>query len=172
MKMVPILIACLALAGCGVAHAAGIRLTSAAVGVDGRIAARQSAHGQNLSPPLSWSGGAGAKTYAIVLEDSDAPGARPFVHWLVWNIPGAMTSLAEGRVPAGAAQGANDAGGTGYFGPRPPSGIHHYHFKIFALDGTLGLAAGADRAALSRAMNGHVLAGGELVGTFAAPGAR
>jgi Raf kinase inhibitor-like YbhB/YbcL family protein len=156
-----------------------MRLTSGAIATDGRIAARQSAYGENLSPPLAWTSVAGAKTYAIVLEDPDAPGARPFVHWLVWNIPGAVTSLPQGlptdatlRTPAGAAQGVNDAGKTGYFGPRPPSGVHHYRFKIFALDRALTLAAGANRDALGRAMNGHVLGMGELTGTFAAPGAR
>jgi len=159
--------------------AASMRLTSSAVAADGRIAARQSAYGQNLSPPLAWTSVAGAKVYAIILEDPDAPGARPFVHWLIWNIPGATTALAEGlatsatpRSPGGAVQGANDAGRTGYFGPRPPSGVHHYRFRIFALDGRLTLGAGADRAALGRAMNGHVVGIGELTGTFAAPSAR
>ncbi len=172
----------LALALClvGYASAAGVmvsmRLTSSAIAPDGRIAARQSAYGENRSPPLSWTGVAGAKAYAIILEDPDAPGARPFVHWLIWNIPGDVTALPEGlpaspalQNPRGAVQGVNDAGKTGYFGPRPPSGVHHYRFRIFALDGRLTLAAGADRAALGRAMNGHVVAMGALSGFFSAP---
>jgi len=153
-----------------------MRLTSSAIGADGRIAARQSAYGRNLSPPLAWTRVAGARSYAVILEDPDAPGAHPFVHWLIWNIPGAATSLPEGLptsvrlpAPAGAVQGANEAGGTGYFGPKPPSGVHHYRFLIFALDSALGLAPGAGRDALSTAMNGHVIAQGELAGTFAAP---
>jgi Raf kinase inhibitor-like YbhB/YbcL family protein len=181
MRVALIVILAVCLVGCGRAQsvAAGMRLTSTALAADGRIDARQSAYGQNLSPPLAWTGVAGAKAYAIILEDPDAAGPRPFVHWLIWNIPGAVTALPQGlpmsgalRDPGGAVQGANDAGGIGYFGPRPPSGVHHYRFRIFALGAPLALAAGADRGALGRAMNGHVLAMGELAGTFAAPGGR
>ena len=177
MRIALALVVALCLAGCGRAQSvAAMRLTSTAVGADGAIAGRQSAYGQNLSPPLAWTRVAGAKTYAIILEDPDAPGAAPFVHWLIWNIPGALTALPEGlptvvRLPSpnGAVQGANDAGGTGYFGPKPPSGVHHYRFQVFALDSALALPPGAGRGALSTAMNGHVIARGELSGTFAAP---
>ena len=177
MRIALALIVALCLAGCGRAqNAAVMRLTSTAVGADGAIAARQSAYGQNLSPPLAWTRVAGAKSYAVILEDPDAPGAHPFVHWLIWNIPGDATSLPEGlptsvrlQTPSGATQGANEADGTGYFGPKPPSGVHHYRFQIFALESALALAPGAGRGALSTAMNGHVIAQGELAGTFAAP---
>lgn len=172
------LILALCLAGCSAAISApaSMRLTSAAVGADGRIAARQSAYGQNRSPPLTWSAVAGAKSYAIILDDPDAAGPRPFVHWTIWNIPAGVTSLPEGLAtggtppnPRGARQGANDAGGIGYFGPRPPSGVHHYRFEIYALDAPLALAPGATRAALAGALRGHVLASGELKADFAAP---
>jgi len=178
MRFALTLIVAFCLAGCGPSKsgAAAMRLTSSAIGADGRIAARQSAYGQNRSPPLAWTSVAGAKAYAIILEDPDAPGARPFVHWTIWNIPGNVTALPEGlptagRLPApsGAVQGANDAGGTGYYGPRPPSGVHHYRFEIFALGAALTLAPGATREALAGALRGHVLATGELKGTFAAP---
>ena len=180
MRIALVTVLALFLAGCGRAQsaAAGMKLTSGAIAADGRIDARQSGYGQNLSPPLAWSSVAGAKAYAIILEDPDAPGARPFVHWLIWNIPGSVTALPEGlptnstlQNPAAAIQGANDAAGTGYSGPHPPSGVHHYHFRIFALDERLGLAPGAGHDALTHAMNGHVLAIGDLSGTFAAPGA-
>ena len=174
--------ASLGLAGCGRAqnvaahNVASMALTSSAVGPDGAIAARQSGYGENLSPPLAWTGVAGARSYAVILEDPDAPGPRPFLHWLIWNIPGGATSLPEGLPtlarppsPPGAVQGGNDAGGTGYFGPKPPSGVHHYRFQVFALDAPLELPGGAGRHALSDAMNGHVIAQGELAGTFAAP---
>ncbi len=177
MRIALSLIVAFCLAGCGRAqNGAAMRLTSTAVGADGAIAARQSAYGQNLSPPLAWARVAGARTYAVILEDPDAPGPRPFVHWTIWNIPGDLTALPEGlppgvrlQVPTGAMQGANDAGGTGYFGPKPPSGVHRYRFQVFALDAPLNLPAGAGRSALSTAMNGHVVARGELAGTFAAP---
>ena len=178
MRLALTLILALWVAGCGPARSAPapMRLASAAVGADGRIAARQSAYGQNRSPPLSWSAVAGARAYAIILEDPDAPGPRPFVHWTIWNIPAGVTSLPEGlatggtlQSPRGALQGANGAGGIGYFGPRPPSGVHHYRFEIYALDAPLALAPGADRAAVAGALRGHVLASGELKGTFAAP---
>ena len=178
MRIALSLILAFCLVGCGPTRsaAAAIRLTSSVIGADGRIAARQSGYGRNLSPPLSWTAVAGAKSYAVILEDPDAPGARPFVHWLIWNIPATVTSLPEGlptsvRLPApsGAVQGANEAGGSGYFGPKPPSGVHHYRFQVFALDAPLNLPGGAGRSALSAAMNGHVIARGELAATFAAP---
>ena len=151
-------------------------VSSAALAADGRIDARNSAYGANLSPPLRWTAVAGAKSYAVVLEDPDAATPRPWAHWLIWNIPAAVTALSEGvprgarpARPPGAAQGRTDAGSVGYFGPRPPSGTHHYHFQVFALDGALALAPGADRDALLAAMRGHVLASGDLVGVFSAP---
>ncbi|MGI8840867.1 MAG: YbhB/YbcL family Raf kinase inhibitor-like protein [Caulobacteraceae bacterium] len=177
MRIALSLVLAFCLAGCGRAqNVAAMRLTSSAVGAGGAIAQRQSGYGQNLSPPLSWTAAAGAKAYAVILEDPDAPGPRPFVHWTIWNIPAGVTSLPEGVAtgarppsPAGATQGANDAGGTGYFGPKPPSGVHHYRFQVFALDAALDLPGGAGRSALSAAMNGHVVARGELAATFAAP---
>ncbi|MFI4936538.1 MAG: YbhB/YbcL family Raf kinase inhibitor-like protein [Caulobacterales bacterium] len=158
--------------------AAAIAVSSAAVGADGSLDLRHSAYGANLSPPLTWTPATGAGAYAVILEDPDAPGAAPFVHWVIWNIPGTQTSLAEGlsnvgrlASPQGALQGRNDAGGIGYFGPRPPAGtgVHHYHVQVFALDGPLSLTAESDPNALVGAMQGRVLADGELIATFAAP---
>lgn len=158
---------------------AAFELLSTAVGADGAIDLRHSGYGDNLSPPLSWAPVAGAGAYAIILEDPDAPMERPFVHWLIWNIPGGAASLPEGvalgehpPAPASAVQGKNDIGQVGYFGPRPPAGtgVHHYHFQIFALDGPLTLKGDADLRALVDAMKGRVLADTELVGTFEAPG--
>ena len=155
-----------------------MRLTSSAIGPDARIPRAQSNFGDNRSPPLAWTPVAAARSYAIILDDPDASDPQPFVHWLIWNIAGGVTALPPGLPaaarlgdPPGAVQGRNGRGEIGYFGPRPPSGVHHYHFHIFALDTLLWVAPGADRAALSAAMNGHVLAVGELVATFPAPGA-
>jgi Raf kinase inhibitor-like YbhB/YbcL family protein len=149
-----------------------VRLTSP--DDQGALARRHSSYGANVSPPLAWTEAAGARAYALVLEDPDAHGPRPFVHWLIWNLP--RTSLPEGVPsggspgrPQGAVQGASSAGQTGYYGPHPPSGTHHYHFEVFALDAPLALAPGADIAAFEKAAAGHVLARGETVATFAAP---
>jgi Raf kinase inhibitor-like YbhB/YbcL family protein len=155
-----------------------LELLSDAVGIDGALDLRHSAYGNNLSPPLRWTPVAGAGAYAIIVEDPDAPQEKPFVHWMIWNIPGQLDALPEG-VPNGAhpespqnvVQAKNDNGAYGYFGPRPPpgTGLHRYHFQIFALDGPLTLKSDADIRALVGAMQGRVLADGELVGTYAAP---
>ncbi len=156
-----------------------IHVVSPAVGGDGAIPPVYSNYGANRSPPLTWTRVAGARSYAVVVEDPDAPGSRPFVHWLVWNIPATVTALPAGlpgsarlAQPPGAEQGRNDADATGWFGPRPPSGVHHYHFRVFALDAPLPLPPGADRQALGAAMSGHILGAGDLVATFAAPAGR
>jgi Raf kinase inhibitor-like YbhB/YbcL family protein len=146
-----------------------IVVSSAGVGPDGHIAARNTAYGQNMSLPLRWPGVAGARAWAVILEDPDAPGPTPFVHWLVWNIPAAVTRLAEGALPPGAIQGRNGHDTVGYWGPHPPNGVHRYHIEVFALDAPLALPAGADRDALAAALRGHVIAKGEILGLVAAP---
>ncbi|HEY1447998.1 MAG TPA: YbhB/YbcL family Raf kinase inhibitor-like protein [Caulobacteraceae bacterium] len=158
------------------ALAAGPALSSTAIGVhsnaigrDGRFAARNSAYGADIPPEVDWTAVAGAKSYAIVLDDPDAPGGEPFVHWLVWNIPSSRTRLAEGAPPAGVAEGQNSHGGSGYWGPHPPSGTHHYHLRVIALDTELPLAPGANRAQFTQASRGHSIASGEIVGLFSPP---
>jgi Raf kinase inhibitor-like YbhB/YbcL family protein len=156
-----------------------LEVVSDALSADGGIDLRHSAYGGNLSPPLRWTPVEGAGAYALILEDPDAPRETPFVHWLIWNIPGETTWLAEGLPnsaelvsPQHAVQGRNDNGSFGYFGPRPPPGhgVHHYHFQIFALDGPLTVHPDkTDLRALVDAMKGRVLADGELVGLFEAP---
>jgi Raf kinase inhibitor-like YbhB/YbcL family protein len=84
----------------------------------------------------------------------------------VWNIPAGTTTIPEGKLPAGSVEGRNSWGRTGYGGPSPPSGTHHYHFKLYALDRTLELPRTADKAALIDAMEGRVLARAQLVGTY------
>jgi len=156
-----------------------LEILSDALGADGAVDLRHSAYGDNLSPPLRWTPVEGAGAYALILEDPDAPRERPFVHWLIWNIPGGAATLPEGLpnsarlvTPQHAVQGRNDNGSFGYFGPRPPPGHgpHHYHFQMFALDGPLTLKPETtDLRALTDAMKGRVLADGELVGVFEAP---
>lgn len=153
-----------------------INVRSDAFAANQPIPEANSAYGQDLSPALSWSGvPAGAKSVVLMMEDPDASGPKPFVHWLVANLPANVTSL-PASLPktespsqlAGAMQGANHTGRLGYYGPHPPSGEppHRYHFQIFALDTVLRLPAGFNRHALIEAMRGHMLAKGELVGTY------
>jgi Raf kinase inhibitor-like YbhB/YbcL family protein len=153
--------------------AATIAVSSPAFAAGGAIPLRHSAYGENVSPALAWSNlPEGTRSLALMMEDPDASSARPFVHWLAWNIdPGAGT-LGEHLAPdaSGLAQGSNSRHAIGYFGPRPHGSTpHHYHFQLFALDRRLELPAGADREALLAAMSGHVLAKGDLIGLFAEP---
>ncbi len=127
------------------------------------------AYAGSISPPIGWGRGPkGAAAYAIILEDPDAPLPAPFVHWMMWNISPAITGMDKGVVPKGASLGKLPYVGTvGYMGPQPPDRAkHHYHFQVFALDRALDLPAGSERSALAQAMAGHVLASGDLVGTF------
>ncbi len=105
---------------------------------------------------------ASAKSVAVLVEDPDAPGLGPFVHWLVTNIPTSSTKL-----PGAGDVQPNSAGKRGYYPPNPPGGgPHHYHFQVFALD--LPTVAAKDRDALLKEIKGHVVASGELVGTYQA----
>jgi Raf kinase inhibitor-like YbhB/YbcL family protein len=120
---------------------------------------------QDVSPPLTWSGApSGTVEYALVCDDPDA---KNFVHWVAYGIGAETTSLAEG-VTTGLVEGTNGFKEIGWSGPRPPKGDgpHHYHFKIYALDAALGKPPGLTKGELLEAMNGHVLAEGDVVGTF------
>jgi Raf kinase inhibitor-like YbhB/YbcL family protein len=141
-----------------------IQLTSAAFAPGTPIPRRYSSYDANHSPPLNWTKVDGARAYALTLLDPDSPSGT-FTHWLAWNIPATATSLPEDGL-AGVSLGVNDAGSVGYFGPHPPYGLHHYHFQIIALDARLSLPNGAGLSALNAAMRGHVIAKGELIGTF------
>jgi Raf kinase inhibitor-like YbhB/YbcL family protein len=125
--------------------------------------------GRDLSPQLMWTGGSQAQEYAITLIDRDAPGGR-FVHWVVWGIPGSEQGVAPGALPAGAVDGRNSFGSTGYRGPCPPSGEppHRYVFTVYALSQPRAdqLKSGATLDQLVQAINGYVLADGSLSGTF------
>lgn len=140
------------------------------------IPSKYSADGEQISPPLSWSTPPeGAKSLVLVVEDPDAPTPNPFVHWLLYNIPPELRGLAEdvrheeiAAAARGALQGKNSMLTIGWAGMAPPKGDtpHHYHFQLFALDRMLDLAPGAGRTNLFDAMAGHVMARGDLVGTY------
>ncbi len=158
-----------------------MELTSSAIDEDGRIADRFTAWRDNLSPPLSWTRASDAEAYALVLEDPDAPTAAPFIHWMIWNIPGDFTSLPPGLParphldhPKGAVQGRNGKGGFGYFGPRPPPGhgVHHYHFELFALGKLLPSDPEIILSELQDMLKGETIAETERVGLYEAPAAQ
>jgi Raf kinase inhibitor-like YbhB/YbcL family protein len=108
-----------------------------------------------------------AKSLALVLHDPDAPVDGGFTHWLVWNIDPKTTVIKEESAPPGAIEGLNSARQARYAAPCPPPGhgVHHYHFKLYALDAMLDLTA-ADASGLAAAMAGHILVEAELVGTY------
>ena len=150
-----------------------MQLHSPAFGPNEAMDARFTCEGDDVSPPLEWSGvPEGTKSLALVVDDPDAPDpAKPkrvWVHWVVLDIPPTVTSLPEGAstaLPAGARTGKNDWGNTAYGGPCPPIGRHRYFHKLYALDTVLELEA-PTKAALEAAMQGHVLDRAELVGTY------
>ena len=136
---------------------------------------------QNISPPINWGKGPeGTKSYVLIVDDPDVKQNPPFTHWVLYNLPADATRLDEAvpgtprlSKPDGAFQGPNDRGSIGWYGMRPPAGdpAHSYHFQVFALDRMLDLPHGASRAQVIDAMKGHVLATGELVGTYQRPAA-
>lgn len=151
-------------------------IDSAAFGHGQTIPERHTGEGKDHSPPLSWYNvPAGTKELALIMDDPDAPGKEPWVHWVLYRIPPAAKGLGESLPadetlvsPEGPMQGLNSWPTIGYKGPMPPvgSGTHHYHFKLYALDAPLGVKAGLDKASLERAMKGHVLGQAELIGTY------
>ncbi len=106
------------------------------------------------------------KTMVLIVDDPDVPNGT-FTHWLVWNLPQDFKELINGALPSGATQGKNSAGKIGYFPPCPPAGEHRYYFRLYALDKALSLPAGSGRAALEKAMKGHVQKETFLMGRYA-----
>ncbi|MFQ5890508.1 MAG: YbhB/YbcL family Raf kinase inhibitor-like protein [Gemmatimonadota bacterium] len=149
-----------------------ISITSSAFEDGASIPVRYTCDGQDLSPPLSWTGAPeGTVTFALIGDDPDAP-VGTWVHWVLYDIPADVAELPEGlpttpTVLQGARQGRNDFRRIGYGGPCPPRGApHRYFFKLYALDATLTLPDGAEKKDVVRAMEGHILAQGQLVGMY------
>ena len=150
-------------------------LTSPAFAEGGEIPTRYTCEGQDVSPPLAWSGAPnGTKSFALVVDDPDAPDPRAprmrWVHWVLHNLPSTITELPEGvmleALPTGTKEGQNDWKRTGYGGPCPPVGRHRYFHRLYALDTVLPDLRTPTRAQLEQAMEGHVLARAELIGTY------
>jgi Raf kinase inhibitor-like YbhB/YbcL family protein len=137
------------------------------------IPAKYSCVGKNISPALAWNDPpAGTQSFALIVDDPDAP-VGTWVHWVLFNIPADERSLPEDLPVTGKNVdpnaiyfGKNSSGNTRYDGPCPPSGTHRYYFKIYALDSLVDLLPGATKDELLKAMQGHILAQGELMGTF------
>jgi Raf kinase inhibitor-like YbhB/YbcL family protein len=144
--------------------AAAFVLSSPAFRAGGSIPAVYTCDGQNVHPALSWTAPPrGTRSFALLVDDPDAPSGT-FTHWLAWGIPAGARGLARGvRAPM---EGRNDAGGTGWTGPCPPSGTHRYAFHLYALRATLPLHAGAGRAGFLAALKGRVLRTAVLVGRY------
>ena len=142
-----------------------MQIKSASFFNTGPIPAKYTGYGAGVSPQLSWSAPPeGTKSLVLLVEDPDAPGPQPFVHWLIYNIPATTSSIPEGQPPAGSMLGKNDGGSTAYYGPRPPSGVHHYYFRLYAVDRQVDLPAGAGKDKVLQAINGHTLGRAEMVG--------
>jgi len=152
-----------------------LTITSTAFTPDGAIPSLYTCEGKDISPPLGWSGApAGTKSFALIVDDPDAPDpAAPkmtWVHWVLYDIPAAGTGLPEAvqasALPPGTREGVNDWGRTGFGGPCPPIGRHRYFHKLYALDAVLPDLKHPKKAALERAMHGHILAQAVLIGTY------
>jgi Raf kinase inhibitor-like YbhB/YbcL family protein len=145
---------------------AEMQIRSPAFVTNGYIPARYTCDGTDINPPLEFADvPAGTKSLALIVDDPDAP-VGMWVHWVVWNIDPATREIAEDSVPSGAGHGKNDWKRNNYGGPCPPSGVHRYFFKLYALDVKLNLGSGATKAELEKAMQGHILATSELIGLF------
>jgi Raf kinase inhibitor-like YbhB/YbcL family protein len=152
--------------------AMNIPVTSTAFAESRPVPDKYTCTGRNVSPPLQWNNAPpGVKSFALIADDPDAP-VGTWVHWVLYNLPPVTMSLAENlpptpELPDGSRQGVNDFGQPGYGGPCPPAGKpHRYFFKIYALDTVLSLKSGATKKELLKAMDGHVLAQGQLMGTY------
>lgn len=150
-----------------------LQLTSSAFAEGGEIPARYTCEGHNVSPPLTWSGTpASTQSWVLIVDDPDAPDPqaprRVWVHWVLYNLPAGVTSLAEAvtSLPAGTLAGTNDFQRRNYGGPCPPIGRHRYFFKLYALDTVLPDLGPATKAQVAQAMAGHVLAQAQLMGTY------
>ena len=157
------------------AAALAFSLSSSAFAAGQSIPSLHTCEGEDVSPPLAWTAPPpGTRSLALIVDDPDAPDpAAPrmvFAHWVLYGLPPVSGALAQGvpasALPAGTRQGTNDFRRAGYGGPCPPIGRHRYFFKLFALDVVLPDLGAATKAELERAMQGHVLATAELIGTY------
>ena len=152
-----------------------LTITSSSFGNQAEIPSKYSCEGEDISPPLAWSGTPdGVRSLVLIVDDPDAPDPKApqmtWVHWVLYDIPPSAAALpenvAQGDLPSGTREGVNDWKRTGYGGPCPPIGRHRYFHKLYALDTVLGDLGSPTKADVEKAMEGHVLAQAELVGTY------
>lgn len=150
----------------------GFRIASTAFSEGGFIPSRFTCSGEDISPALRWTAPPnGTRSFILIVEDPDAPGGI-WTHWVVYNLPAQARAVPEnvpkqGSVPAGGLQGLNSFGHIGYGGPCPPPGNpHHYYFRLYAMDTTLSLKAGASKGEVLAAAKGHILGEAHLMGRF------
>jgi Raf kinase inhibitor-like YbhB/YbcL family protein len=149
-----------------------LKVSSTSFSSGGEIPKKFSCEGEDSSPQISWSGApSGTQAFILIADDPDAP-AGTWTHWVIYDMPSSTTSLNEGQskseqLPDGSKQGRNDFRKIGYNGPCPPAGkAHRYFFKVYALDRKLNTKPGAARSEVEKAMQGHVQAEGEYMGTY------
>lgn len=148
-----------------------IKIKSTAFEEGGMIPKKYTCDGRDVSPPLAWNSvPEGTKSLALICDDPDAV-MRTWVHWVLFNIPADTRELSENIPPQktltdGAKQGINDFRKIGYGGPCPPGGTHRYYLKLYALDTEINLEAGSTKEQLMRAMEGHILAEGKIMGKY------
>lgn len=149
-----------------------IKIKSTAFEEGGLIPKKYTCDGIDVSPPLAWTSvPEGTKSFALICDDPDAPTRGTWIHWVIFNIPADTRELSEDIPPQktlanGAKQGINDFRKIGYGGPCPPSGTHRYYFYLYALDTEIRLEGGAIKEQLLKAMKGHILAEGQLMGKY------
>lgn len=150
-----------------------VKVTSPAFNEGRPIPPRYSCEDVNISPPLNWDTNLSLPSegsITIICDDPDAPSGT-WIHWVIFNLPPETSSLPEMVMPReelenGALHGANSWGNIGYSGPCPPSGTHRYYFKIYALDTKLNLPSGTTKEEVLKAMEGHILDEGQIMGTY------
>lgn len=143
---------------------ATMKITSPAFNEGEMIPVMYTCQGKDINPPIQIADiPKETKSLALILEDPDAP-MGTWVHWVMWNIPPTTSQIVENNVPAGAVQGKNSWGKNEYGGPCPPSGVHRYFIKVYALDTPLTLSLSSGKKDLEKAMQGHVITEGQLMG--------
>ena len=145
---------------------AALQVTSPAFQNNGHIPKQYTCDGKDISPPLVIENvPAETKSIALIVDDPDAP-VGTWVHWVLWNIDPNTKEVAEAAVPQGAVEGMNDFRKHAYGGPSPPSGTHRYFFKVYALDTMLDISPNSTKTDLEKAMKGHILAEGQIIGLY------
>lgn len=143
-----------------------LTLSSSAFTHEGNIPSRYTCDGEDINPPLAISNiPEGTQSLALIVDDPDAP-VGDWVHWLMWNISPKTEKIGENSVPENAVEGMTDFGRVGWGGPCPPSGVHRYQFKLYALDTILNLPQSTKKRDLEKAMQGHILDEAKLIGLY------